>query len=114
MLNDIWPGPVALILPAKDMGFVNVHPEGTHVFRCPASKEFIQVCDQFGPLYGTSVNISGETELKTIDDIKRVFPNTSILYDGTIPRGYPSTIVSWNDDKWKLVRNNDDDLFFFV
>ena len=107
-LNQLWPGPVALILPSNNMGFVNMHPDGTFAFRCPASTEFRNLCCDFGPLYGTSVNISGQNELKTINEIKPIFPNTDIFSIGTIPRGYPSTIIKYENNKWFLVRDSND------
>jgi L-threonylcarbamoyladenylate synthase len=107
-LHQLWPGPIALILPSKDIGFVNMHPDGTFAFRCPASMEFNDICRDFGPLYGTSVNMSGQRELNSLDDIKRIFSNTDIYTNGTIPRGYPSTIIKFKKNRWFFVRYNND------
>ena len=76
-------------------------------FRCPGDewlRRVISLCG--GPIYSTSVNISGQPVLEAVADILRDFGGVVDLFvrDGDKKNALPSTLISLLDGEPKVIR----------
>ena len=98
VLYDIYPAPLTAIL-NDESGF-------SHAIRVP-SDPFIQgIINLSGPIFSTSVNISGEKSLITFSDVFSSFDGILdfIVKSDDISKGVPSTIVDMTEKPYRLVR----------
>lgn len=102
-LYAIWPAPLTCIL-ADSTG-------KTHAVRVPTDPFLYEVLSYSGPIYSTSVNISGEPTLLTFDDISPVFDGkvNYILNTEIKEPGRPSTLVDMTKTPHVLLRQGDYD-----
>ena len=97
LMEAHWPGPLTLVLPAKD--------EPTLAIRIRDHPLVLELLKKTGPLFVTSVNISGTPPLKTATEIESVFGEDFPILDGTVPeKGEPSTILSYKEGFWEIDR----------
>ncbi len=97
-LLDRWPAPFTAILKAPD--------GSTHAVRVP-DDEFVQeVLAISGPIYSTSVNISGERTLSSFDEIYPVFRESVdfIVRDPSVSGGIPSTLIDATVSPYRILR----------
>jgi L-threonylcarbamoyladenylate synthase len=91
-----WPGPLTIIIP-KRAGYVSraTAGEDTVALRVPADERLRALCEQVGPLTGTSANIAGREECHTAAEVRaQIGPRVNLIVDGPVPaEGLPSTIV---------------------
>ena len=94
---SLWPGALTLIIPTE---------KGKTGFRVPADDFLLKVLRNTGPLYSTSVNVSGEPSLWRITDIKARFAGkVDLIVDGGDLEGkLPSTIIDVSEKQYKVVR----------
>ncbi|MGE4170598.1 MAG: L-threonylcarbamoyladenylate synthase [Candidatus Margulisiibacteriota bacterium] len=60
LANDLWPGPITLILPKKDL-LSGAVPGPTVALRCPNYPQLRALIAEVGyPLFSTSLNLSGQ------------------------------------------------------
>ena len=101
-----WPGALTVIVPVKEN--CPLFYEGpTVAFRCPGDEWLRTVVEKTGaPVYSTSVNRAGLNPLETIADIKSEYNGeVSLIVDaGDTPGALPSTIVSLDNGKIKVIR----------
>jgi L-threonylcarbamoyladenylate synthase len=98
-LLAFWPGAVTII--------VNNRSGGTTAFRCPGDAWLREVIALTGsPIYSTSVNKSGESALRTIGDITRIFGNIAdlIVDAGDCEQGMASTLINATEDSYRVIR----------
>ena len=103
VLYDVWPAALTAILKA---------PDGTtHAVRVPSDPFLQELLPLTGPLYSTSVNFSGEQSLLTFSDIKPVFDDLVdfIVRDPDVHGGRPSTLVSFVEKPYRILRQGDFD-----
>lgn len=86
LMKKYWPGALTII-------FNKRNEAGTIAFRIPDNIYTRQLIDHFGPLTTTSVNISGEKPLNSIEEINQVF-GCKIDYIVKFPEDLPSSNVS--------------------
>lgn len=94
----IWPAPLTAILADKD--------GNTKAVRVP-SDPFIQaLLPVSGPIFSTSVNISGEKSLLTFSDILPVFSESVdfIVENDEIKGGVASTLIDATHHPYKVLR----------
>ena len=101
-----WPGALTVLVKNNDWYKALTGREAT-AFRCPGDewlRRVISLCG--GPIYSTSVNISGQPVLETEADILRDFGGLVDLYvsDGDKKNALPSTLVSLLDGEPKVLR----------
>mgnify|MGYP001227653255 CR=1 FL=1 len=102
-----WPGALTIILPTKGnfSEYLNCTSNSLG-FRVPALKLARDLLMRTGPLATTSANISGKSPVKDALEASIQFPGIPIL--GPVPwptsSGMASTVIEWNDGKWKLLR----------
>ena len=93
----LLPGPLTLIVPTK---------KGKTGLRVPADDFLKSVLERTGPLFSTSVNLSGEPPMWRISEIKKNFyEKVDIIVDGGDLAGKaPSTILDISEKPFTIVR----------
>jgi len=96
-LLALWPGALTLILRTEN---------GAVGYRVPADSFILGVLEKTGPLYSTSVNLSGEPPLWRAKDIKNIFADkVDIIIDGgDLPGKIPSTILDIRKKPYTILR----------
>ncbi len=107
MAKIYWPGALTIILPTigKFSKYLNSNSNSLG-FRIPALKLARDLLMQTGPLATTSANISGESPVKDALEASKQFPGIPILAPVPWPNSsdMASTVIKWNEGKWKLLR----------
>jgi L-threonylcarbamoyladenylate synthase len=106
-----WPGALTLVLPASDRvpTIMNPTDQTTIGIRVPKWPMAQMILQQTGPLATTSINLSGQPPLETLDAIAIDFPevycppNTSWILPEPEARS-PSTVARWEDGQWTILR----------
>lgn len=106
LAQTYWPGALTIVLPASDRvtAAINPHRTGTIGLRIPQHPLALSLLQQTGVLATTSANYSGEPPLLTAAAIEAAFPEVAVLhgeYDGS---GQPSTVVTWHEGTWHVLR----------
>ena len=97
ILFSIFPAPLTAILRGRD-GL-------THAVRVPADPFMLRLLEKSGPIYSTSVNISGERSLLSFEDVLSVFDGTlDFIVKGEGGKGSASTIVDMSQKPYRVVR----------
>ncbi len=98
-LYDIWPAPLTAILKKKDS-------DETVAVRIPNDSFILSLIDSIGPIWSTSVNISGSPSLTTYDEILSIFNNKMDFIVKKIigSNGIPSTLVDMSSNEFKIIR----------
>ena len=108
MAKNYWPGPLTIILPTIG-SFSNYMNQDSNMLglRVPDSQLARELLLKTGPLATTSANISGEAPVKDAIEASIKFPNVPILTPIPWPKpsGMASTIISWNNGNWSLLRS---------
>lgn len=106
ILNDFFPGPFTFLLWATAQAPVSAVKERKVGIRVPDHPFFTKVMAQLArPLFGTSVNRSGEPPLNNIDQIIEQFGNRVelIVCESTVS-GRPSAIIDLTLDTPRALR----------
>jgi L-threonylcarbamoyladenylate synthase len=108
LAHAFWPGPLAIVAPARDSVSRRVLAGGTTVaVRVPAHPVAAALADAFGfCVTATSANLSGAPATADPAVVARTLGGRiDLLMDaGTAPGGPPSTIVEVRDGRPVLVR----------
>lgn len=121
--NQHFPGALTLVLPASDRLPPELNPtDPTSIgIRVPDCAIACEILAKTGPLATTSVNLSGEPPLLTIDAINTHFPQVLTLstteveawnrltqtqtpVSVTSSLGMPSTVARWTGAGWEILR----------
>jgi L-threonylcarbamoyladenylate synthase len=107
LAEKFWPGPLTMILPAKDLLPSILVPEGTVGLRSPNHPiclDLIGLCS--GALVGTSVNLTGKLPATSAEEAVEVFEDQVdlVLDGGRSPLGIASTVVDMTKDRLVLLR----------
>ncbi len=108
MAKIYWPGALTIILPTNGNLSENLNFNSNSVgFRVPALRVARDLLNLTGPLATTSANISGQSPIKNAFEASIKFPGIPML--GPVPwpnsSGMASTIIEWDEGKWKLLRS---------
>ena len=107
LMKQQWPGALTLIFTKSDkidsritQGF------NTVAFRMPKSQVALEILNKFGLMATTSVNISGEAELNTIEEIEAVFKNEIdyLVTNNEVLSKRPSRVIDVTGDEIKVIR----------
>ena len=105
--KNYWPGALTIVLPTigNTSDSLNCNKESLG-FRVPALKIARDLLLKTGPLATTSANISGNPPVKDALEASIQFPRIPMLAPVPWPRGsgMASTVIEWNEGKWKLLR----------
>jgi L-threonylcarbamoyladenylate synthase len=106
LMAAYWPGPLTLVLPARagleaDLG----DDELTVGVRSPDHPVPQALCAATGPLATTSANRHGSPPLVSAEEVAEAFGDSvSVVLDGGICTGSPSTVVDCTGQELKLLR----------
>lgn len=105
-LHSVWPGKVTVILNCPESQLDYLHGGGNSLaFRLPEYPWLVELLERTGPVVSTSVNIAEEPPLLDLVQIEKVFGNkVDIIVDAGKLVSEPSTIVSIENDKIKVIR----------
>jgi L-threonylcarbamoyladenylate synthase len=106
ILNDVWPGPVSVILPCTDNAFEYLH-RGTDslAFRFPNNKELLTLLRTTGPLIAPSANPEGMPPATTIATARDYFGDSVDFYvDGGVRNGTPSRLARIKGAELSFIR----------
>jgi L-threonylcarbamoyladenylate synthase len=96
-----WPGPLTIVAPPRDDAIPSRITAGSRKLgvRVPANKCILSLLKHCKRLVGTSANISGDTSLKSADDVQQSgLTGFDILLDGgAVSSGRESTIIDLSD-----------------
>lgn len=110
LMNKYWPGALTIIFNKKE-GVCDDFTKGlpTIGFRMPNSKVALTVLEKFGPLATTSVNISNNPPLNSLEEIKKYFGDKIdfIIEDKEIISKVSSTIVDVTKEVLVILRQGD-------
>lgn len=110
LVNYCWPGPLTLILKARDDAPDYLKSvEGTVAVRIPKHDMLLELLALTGPLFSTSANIAGQLVPKSFEEVNRlVLEQVNLVIGNSTGAEYstvPSTILDCsNPDKIVLVR----------
>ena len=93
-----WPNPLTIIYKTKNE---------TIALRCPKDNWLSSLLSSVGsPIFSTSVNISGNTSMQKIMDIKNTFQkDIPLIVDGGNMNGTSSTIIDVSKRPFRILRN---------
>jgi len=93
-LERCLPGPYTFLLQASEEAPRSATKEGKVGVRVPDHPFFTKVMARIArPLFGTSVNRTGESPLQNIDEMIERFGGVDLIVTGTIGRGTSSAII---------------------
>ena len=105
VLGAFLPGPITFILPAREDAPPASVLEGKVGIRVPSNPFFQSVMLRLDrPLFGTSVNRSGEAPLASIDMMIEQFSVVDLLIEGETETGVPSAIVDLTSNPPRALR----------
>lgn len=99
ILDEVWPGPVSVILPCSSKNFSYLH-RGTKTlaFRLPDDRSLVAFLKKIGPLIAPSANVEGLPVSTTICEARRYFGTAVDFYVDTGKRtGTPSRLIQIRD-----------------
>lgn len=108
LLQQYWPGPLTVILQHKNKlsPFLNQSSD-TLAVRFTSHLLAQKLIEQHGvPIVGTSANISGQKEVQTIEEAKKIFGDSVEYIDGgRTAGGLPTTILDLSiENQVKVLR----------
>lgn len=103
-LADIWPAPLTAIV-ALERPIAASGGTSTIAVRIPALPWLRRLMERSGPLTSTSVNVTGETPLYSMETLPEgVESAVAALIDSGPRQGAPSTLVDFTSDPPKVLR----------
>ncbi len=103
IINELFPGPVTVILKSKVNFAKGVARNGNIAIRIPNNKTSISLAKE-NPIITTSANIHGMNIVKNINEAREIFGNSCIYLNGEKPIGIESTIINLTGNNPKIVR----------
>jgi L-threonylcarbamoyladenylate synthase len=105
LIHKFWPGPLTLVLPAKEaaQGVVHEGRVGVRMTRAPLAQALLKHWD--GPLTGTSANPSGRPAATSAQQVRDYFGGRVLVIDGgATPGGMPSTVIRPTGGSFEVLR----------
>jgi L-threonylcarbamoyladenylate synthase len=107
LVDRYWPGPLTIVLPAKDPVPAILAPQRTVGVRSPRHvicQQLLGLCS--GYLVGTSANLTGKSPAVSVEEIvNQLGDRVDLILDGgRIPTGVPSTVVDLTKRRLLIVR----------
>jgi L-threonylcarbamoyladenylate synthase len=108
LIKQYWPGPLTLLLPAKDDLPMEITINKKIAIRMPGESFALELIKNSPfPITATSANISGMPPASDIDDVIKYFKNSQndlLIIDGGRLPGIPSTIFDVVEIPPKIIR----------
>ncbi len=96
---SLWPAPLTAIVYGRD--------GRTHAIRVPDDAYLERIVSSVGPIWSTSVNISGQASLNKTEDILKVFDNRIdflVRKEGLSDSAQPSTLLDCTTKPFRVIR----------
>ena len=103
IVNNLFPGPVTVILKSKVNFAKGVTRNGNIALRIPNNETSLSLVEE-SPIITTSANKHGMNVVKNINEAKKIFGSSCIYLDGEKPIGIESTIIDLTKNTPKIVR----------
>tara|TARA_Y100001970_G_scaffold46276_1_gene58185 strand:- start:3597 stop:4172 length:576 start_codon:yes stop_codon:yes gene_type:complete len=103
IVNNLFPGPVTVILESKVNFAKGVTRNGNIALRIPNNETSLSLVKE-SPIITTSANKHGMNVVKNINEAKKIFGSSCIYLNGEKPIGIESTIIDLTKDSPKIVR----------
>jgi L-threonylcarbamoyladenylate synthase len=111
LIDRFWPGPLTLILPAKEgLPAPLLNREGKIGVRVSSHPLATQLTRELGrPLTATSANPSGEEPARTVQHARAYFADRIEIYldGGTLKESVGSTVAEIIDGKLRIIREGE-------
>ncbi|MDA8393065.1 MAG: L-threonylcarbamoyladenylate synthase [Actinomycetota bacterium] len=101
-----WPGPLTVVLPRHQSFRADLGGDGATVAVRVPDHDFVRdLCRRVGPLATTSANLHGsEPCLSAREAMERFREAVAVVVDGGACEGLPSTVASFSDSSWTVLR----------
>jgi L-threonylcarbamoyladenylate synthase len=101
-----WPGPLTLVLPARDGLPAALGASGGIGVRVPGASHALTLVRAFaGPLTATSCNVSGQPPARSEAEVRAYFDGQlDAIVSGDAPGGAPSTVVDATGSELRVLR----------
>ena len=103
IVNNLFPGPVTVILESKVNFAKGVTRNGNIALRIPNNETSLSLVKE-SPIITTSANKHGMNVVKNINEAKKIFGSSCIYLNGEKPIGIESTIIDLTKEPPKIVR----------
>jgi L-threonylcarbamoyladenylate synthase len=106
-LADVfWPGPLTIILKAKEgLDSIITANLPTVGVRIPKHKATLSLIEKVGPIAAPSANLSGKPSGTRLKHLEKDFGYDFPILEGDEPCfGVESTIIGWIDNQWQMLR----------
>lgn len=106
-MDEGWPGALTLIFKKSEKVDLSVTSgKDTVGFRMPNSKVALAILEKFGLMATTSVNLSGEAPLNSVEDIEKWFSSCIdyLVTDLEVSSKIPSRVIDVSGDEVKILR----------
>jgi len=107
LADAFWPGPLTLVLPARDnIASELTGPDGVGIRVSPNPLARALSAGIGRPITATSANLSGEAPANTLENARAALGTKVKVYleGGKLTASAPSTVVSVSGSGWKMVR----------
>lgn len=107
LTEAFWPGPLTLVLPINEESIPSNARAGlpTAAFRIPSHPLILELLNLTGPLVMPSANLSGKPSATSPEHVENDFGlEFPILDGGACRHGLESTILYYEENSWKIVR----------
>ena len=106
LANHFWPGPLTLILQAKETIHASITGGLPTVgVRIPNHRATLSLMKETGPLAAPSANLSGKPSSTRLMHLEKDFGINIPILEGYSPtHGVESTILGWIDSSWQILR----------
>lgn len=113
LLEKIWPNPVSVVLSCPGKKFEYLHRgKNSLAFRMPKDEKLLKLIRQTGPLVAPSANFEGSKPAENIIEAKNYFGESLSFYvDGREIKGEPSTLIEFDGNSAKVLRQGSFDLY---
>jgi len=103
-LIDLWPGPLTLVLPARNVLSVITGGHPSVALRVPNHPVALEILAAVGPLAAPSANRFGRVSPTRVEHVEAEFPDLPVVDGGPCKVGVESTIVALLDGLPHLLR----------
>ncbi len=109
LMKRFWPGPLTLVLPAKEgLPFLLTAHTGKIAVRQSPHPVVRAITQRFGPVTGTSANLSGAPPARRAEEVWQNLPEVDLIVDAGETQGKsPSTILDVSQDPPRLLREGE-------
>jgi L-threonylcarbamoyladenylate synthase len=108
LADAFWPGPLTLVLPARDdLPAPLIGPDGGVGVRVSSHLIARALAEGLGrPITATSANLAGGQPAATLAEARNAFGGKVKVYleGGKLPATAPSTVVACDRDGWRVLR----------